>query len=977
VWKSFRGQPLNITPTELNDTTSTETITAGSHTEDSPNRTEIPQEVPGGEMVKATKQQIVSFMDEGRTRMENASIANLSVPKSMKDSATQDMKTHTILDFLQRPIPMATFNWTTSHTHSILGSPVDASIFEPLFWMDLPNFFFAGGQKKTLQMLQKLAGFNWVRGNFTVRVQVNAQKFQAGRLRIFAFPYPLYAGNSLASRMMTPQSILNLPGVDLDLDSESHSELNLDWVGPALFHNLTTGGPIIWRLMIMPYFGINLGVAQITVYCYFKNVELKMPTGVPLYNYQADVLHNVGSIPNARATFQVGGEAQKMEEQGTVEKVSGTVAKVTGMLAKVPVIGEYAEVASWVASGVESVAKFFGWSKPLSASTTTFFKNQPSRHLLNSDGVDTSHSLALFATNELERVPGWGGSKLDETHLGLICSMESYYDFFNWKADSTVQYLWAAEVQPFLAPSFMVLPVANPSNRMFGMTNIAYVAKDFGLWRGDITFIFRIIKNKYYSGRLRISFMPSGFSGNALTGSYDPDYCVQSIWDIKETNEFSFTCPYTNYKQWRPIAIYPISDEFDPQFPFSGSVVIEEINDLQAASTVPNNLNIMVFVRGEQNIEFAAPQNPTVFAPIMGKVPKEFGNESHIPSLKTYAAPPSMLSKVRPKSEIIQKEAPKSISKTLNQLLPIKASFQSGGAVAGTATTMAPFELDKKAAKSGSNILMNIVERSKVAAKTCVGEMVVSYRQLMKRFVRAGKYAQVYHQVADDSEHVYWYQPNSLSYIINNDEAIEKFLDTSFVKYQDWTHSVQNLYAFRRGGKRVKTQVHRAGHENDEDKWMNIVVQNKTPVFYTGATYGSENDFKEADGNGVNNYQTCSGTLPVNIDLEGMIETEVPYYSSAHCLINEMRYMHYLPNTDDGKNYMGFRNRCFNYDTVKADLEPENFLIFSAADYGSTTSGNPLTFTNWVAAKDDFDVACFLGAPTMYYRDTNFYPSPN
>jgi hypothetical protein len=144
----------------------------------------------------------------------------------------------------------------------------------------------------------------------------------------------------------------------------------------------------------------------------------------------------------------------------------------------------------------------------------------------------------------------------------------------------------------------------------------------FAHWRGDVIFKFRIVASPYHKGRLRISFDPSGSSGdNILNDAVTSNVVFTEVIDLGEQQEVEFRVPYqqaTAYLRtplWSALAV-PWSTSASPTYAHSANTDNGTISvRVQTALTAPvasSTVAIMVFVRGADNMEFANPREMPV-----------------------------------------------------------------------------------------------------------------------------------------------------------------------------------------------------------------------------------------------------------------------------------------------------------------------------------------------------------------------------
>lgn len=140
------------------------------------------------------------FVSEGVTPSTTAlpDIVNLST--SYLDMTTREDRIHSIKDFLSRPIIIATNLWSAS-------DPVEKQLYTANF----PEVLISNAMYQ-----DKLKGFVGLRATLVVKVQVNSQPFQQGRLMLQYIPYAQYMPNRVTLINETLQGRSGCPRTDLE-----------------------------------------------------------------------------------------------------------------------------------------------------------------------------------------------------------------------------------------------------------------------------------------------------------------------------------------------------------------------------------------------------------------------------------------------------------------------------------------------------------------------------------------------------------------------------------------------------------------------------------------------------------------------------------------------------------------------------------------------------------------------------------------
>lgn len=523
------------------------------------------------------------------------------VPQSFLRSA-DDGREHTIKDFLARPVPLQNFEWTVSDSkYSILQQYVFPDVF-------LNQSLY----------VEKLSGFLGFRADIKVRLQVNAQPFQAGRLMMAYIPYDKYLNNYASYYLLgTAQSTVSISGcprVDLDISQSTEMDMLIPYCSPNSHFNLATGEGYYGRLVILVYSPLvdvaSNGHIDCTIWMNLENIDLAYPTGTAM----------VTSSINA----QVGNEEVKTESYRSIAQDVGKVAKFLGSIPSIPVLSSIVQPTAWAADNLASLLKFFGYSKLQSTNVPEWIKQTPTHFMPNYNGVDMSHSLSLEAMQSIELMPSMVGNDVDEMAIQHVVSNPNYYQSFTW--DTTM----AAGTQLYDNSVTPASYYVAGSGATLQPTQLLYVAATFAYWRGSIDYTFKFVKTKFHSGRVRIFFQP----GAAVFTPAKSNYNYSQVVDLKTDTDVVFRVPYVATRPWS--SVY---NSTGAGFVYSatGMVYVEVLNELVATSTVSNTIDVLVEVSAGPDFELASPgssflhplaapsQSTSAFARLRGKISAQVG----------------------------------------------------------------------------------------------------------------------------------------------------------------------------------------------------------------------------------------------------------------------------------------------------------------------------------------------------------------
>nr|ULF99844.1 MAG: putative capsid protein [Cripavirus sp.] len=623
---------------------------------------------------------------------------------------------------------MQTSSWATTTT---VGERIGNAF-------DLPWDMLAKDMYK-----RKVERFYGFRADIDIRVQVNAQPFQAGRLLLSWIPGEKYLGNKAqyydptvaGSKEKYLVPITGSPRIDLDLSTCTEATMCIPYISPYMFTDLSNGVGSIGSFQLIVYSPlvdtVSSGTVDVSMWMNFKNIKLRYPTGLPI-----------------AASAQVGTEAiQDAGGAGIISSAASMVSTALSSIQDVPLISHYAKPALWVSNAVRDVAKHFGWSKPTSVEAPHVTKLSTTRFMANADGIDTSHVMGISALNELETNSSIFRTDIDEMAISHVVKTPCYLTHFAWKSNVVAgKVLWAKPISPSLMQYSITANQTAP-------THLAYIAKAFRMWRGGINLQFKFVKTKFHSGRVRIIYVPGDYSTSDSvlpTSDFDIDANYSAVVDLRSDTDVSFNVPYVAIQPW--LLVDNTFPGLARTYEYSvGKVYVVVLNELRNASTVSDTVDVIVEASGASDFELSIPRLPSVY-----------------PSSTTLPPPPTtttLRNILKGRAEVGTSEA----------VIASPEQFQAQGEVAPPLIGGQPRSTEFS------------------SAAITVGEKVFSLRQVMKRFHRI--FSDVNLTASNPSTGVY----NIQSYKVHKPIAASLDpVDIDLYAYFSW------IYSFYRGSFRFK-----------------------------------------------------------------------------------------------------------------------------------------------------------------------------
>lgn len=603
-------------------------------------------------------EQIVTFHeDELVDRKVMPEYLNIGTP--LKESSLST-RAHDLKDFLSRPLICHQGTWSTT---DVAG--------DNLFSMTMPNHIFA-----LPSINEKVRGFLGFRARMIVRVQLNAQRFQQGRLLINYIPM---ADLMSPERLYTiSQSLIfqtQLPRVELDA-GDTDAILEVPFVGPQLYYGINDGSNQFGRFQIIVYSPLTTVAApldcQYTVWCHFEDVEIVFPAAPTsvILNPQS------GRMRKRNTTDQ-----ELAGEFGPLSKALNKVSTAASILGEIPLISSFAGVVSWSTSIMSRAASVFGLSKPTNESPPCSSQLRTFAMMNNFDGVDHSMKMALSSQNKIEELPGFAGTDIDEMSIPYLVSIPAWISSINWSSlatEGTSLFSMKNAVGTDAFQPAVSLPTMG-SSLVIGVPPFVYVGSAFDRWRGGITYTFKVVKTEFHSGRLLFVFYPGATIGSPEATYSNAQYCFRQVFDLRVANEFIVTIPYVKLVPWTNIDNH------------TGIWQLFVLNELRAPDTVSQDVQILIECNGAPDMEF--------------QFPNELQNLT--PALYTEEEPP--------------------LGRSTEEADVLRPQSGSGRRI----TADGPATMNNKVSsidQSGVHV------RALEPARYCAGEAIQSIRQLMKRF---------------------------------------------------------------------------------------------------------------------------------------------------------------------------------------------------------------------------------------------------
>jgi hypothetical protein len=539
-------------------------------------------QTPGEVSVEDVLPSIVEMGEEGQEE-ENLQFLDSNVGDKVEFNPIADNSFYNdyqasgdLANFLSRPVQISTFKWLESDS-AIVKLQIDP-------W----TLFFNDTRIK-----KKLDNFAYISCNLNIKVVVNASPFYYGRMIMGYIPMGGYTASTIQSASEESQKIpmSQRPRIWIDPAENKAGVMRL----PFFFHKN-------WLRVTSASDFANMGSLDFWIYSILQSANGATGTGVDVTTYAwASDVRICGPT--------VGLALQSRDEygEGPVSGVASAIAVAAGHLTKIPVLGKFATATQIGASATSSIAKLFGYTNVPVIEDVKPTKTEPFKGFPSAEIGASVEKLTLDPKCELTIDPRVGGiASNDELDIPTICQRESYLTQFNWaSSDVTSTLKFVSGVHPQMN-NFVGTGVSQYVNS----TPMGHLQHLFAQWRGDLIYKFVFVKSKYHKGRVRITWDPVG---DIVTDPLSTSVAYTQIVDLATCNEVELRVPYMQSLAWSDTKSTATNLWQTTGFSnrhtegiTNGQVTIRVLNALTGPLATAN-IDVMVFVKASENIEFANP----------------------------------------------------------------------------------------------------------------------------------------------------------------------------------------------------------------------------------------------------------------------------------------------------------------------------------------------------------------------------------
>lgn len=518
------------------------------------------------------------------TFLESASVSVGKASNKTDTVSTYIEELASIKDFLRKPSLIASGAWST--TDGTNANLTNFSIGDLLNTVDV--------------WYQKIKGFNLMRGDFVVRVELNASPFQQGKLLLHYLPcYKQFVSvNSNYGKLKNKDLIQKIQHPNVEIDCrETCVMMRIPYVAPTSWYALKEGY-YDWGTVFLDVYSILLtgpsapagqNYVDYAIFGYWENFELNAP-GVP-------------QSSDATRVVRRGGLAKETDEnKGTISDGLRRIGKAANVLSQIPVISDFTTPLAWAANiGADSAAAL-GWSKPREDKGTTIVSSQTFRYANACDGPDVSLPLGTSTLTRVELFDKGSFTNEDEMSLEYLYRVPFYYAELVWTAAlGPGSSLLSKTVSPrsiYTSSSTTDTVGAHTATYNYHVP-FTYLSTLFALWRGSIKVTLKFVKTQMHSGRVQVAWTP----GTQIVAAPDltsGSYSLRTIVDIRTEDVVTFTLPYLVFADY-------LTTQTTGTGSYSGQLDIMVLNALRAPESCSQSVRVQVFFSAGDDFELAAP----------------------------------------------------------------------------------------------------------------------------------------------------------------------------------------------------------------------------------------------------------------------------------------------------------------------------------------------------------------------------------
>jgi len=449
-----------------------------------------------------------------------------------------------IATFLRKPFEI------TSGTFTL--APLAVQSYDVMEYLSTVNLYSS-----------KLRGVYGIKATPVFTVKCNANRFTGGLFGLSFLPTAGAAGGH-AQTVEIAQSFSkaqrsHLLTAYLDLNCDSSVQLRVPWVcaypywqtrrtGVQAFRG-SPGRVLFWEYSpAIDFSGATIN-ASYSIYVHYEDVELygaAIPQMGDLFDYP-EVQAGNAIVKTSRGSKDV--LTEEVLETGPISSSLRLVASASGALTSIPSLMPIMAPVSWVSDALARAAHWFGYSAPLLSQPPSRMYVEDAPYLANFDKHSQVAPLSLSVANKLSPSPGFSGTTANEMSIDFVKSRFGFIGSTGWNTGSAPGTLLnTIDITP---RAFETTGVDSNTLTWRNPAPVAFLARQFDMWRGSIVIKLRLVKTEFHIGRLVIIFDPLNESTPGAVDSSGAAASYRKILDIRQGSEFDIIVPWVSDVDWK------------------------------------------------------------------------------------------------------------------------------------------------------------------------------------------------------------------------------------------------------------------------------------------------------------------------------------------------------------------------------------------------------------------------------------------
>lgn len=281
-------------------------------------------------------------------------------------------------------------------------------------------------------------------------------------------------------------------------------------------------------------------------------------------------------------------------EESVTTKVSSAVAQAAGALSSVPTIAPMALATSMVATTVGEAARLYGFSRPSGPAEPSAMRPKFMGPLAVTDAGDSLEKLSVTGAQQ---------TTVDPRVIGINAGDELCISDIAGRESLFGSISWSSTASNgTLLYNYRVQPFAMPlETTTFHPTACAFASHPFEFWRGTMRYRFMFCNSAYHRGKVRITWDPNYCS---RAGEPELNVALSRIVDLEVERDVTIDIPWgasTTFLS-KPVALsgatgFSSSTRYTSGQPQSNGVLSLHVqNNLTSSGTAATAIAVLVFV---------------------------------------------------------------------------------------------------------------------------------------------------------------------------------------------------------------------------------------------------------------------------------------------------------------------------------------------------------------------------------------------